>query len=201
MSEETSVAEEVKEEPLAAPETPGAQEESLDDLLKEFEGVEDKPEQTVTEPDDKLATLERQLRELQESQQRKEVADEITTLGATIRGELPSEIFDDATMRAWLEARAQEDPRLQKAFLQRHQTPTAWKKVVDGMARDFQSRASKLPDKQVTEDVEAVAAAVRGASTKAPEESDVEMSAMDLMRMGPDAADKWRRELAKKMGF
>lgn len=201
MSEEqTSVAEEVKEESQTASETTGAQEESLDDLLKEFESVEETTEQTETESEDRVAKLERELAELRESQQRQQVAGEIASIGAEIRGDLPAEVFDDETMQAWLDARAAKDPRIQKAFINRSNAPTAWKNVVGALARDFQKRAAALPDKQVTEDVDAVAAAVRSASTRTTEESS-DISYNDIRNLSDDEAEKRIREEAKKLGF
>lgn len=165
---ETSVVEEVKEEPQAAPEATDAQDESLDDLLKEFEGGEQiQTEQKDTAPD--VATLAKELKELREAQQRREVDTEINKLSEQIRGDLPAEVFDSRFMRVWVETRAQEDPRLQTAFMQRGTNPTAWGNVVKGLSRDFQKKFSSIPDRNATDDRDAVVSAVRSASTKAPE--------------------------------
>jgi hypothetical protein len=95
-----------------------------------------------------------------------------------IRGELDPEMFDDATVRGWINARADDDPRLAQAWVNRHSHPKQFEKVVAQLGRDFQKKFSKLPDKQATEDREAVTAAVRGASTKTPESKAPDYSKM-----------------------
>ena len=72
-------------------------------------------------------------------------------------------------MEAWLDAQARSDPRLAAAWSQRHANPKQFQKVVTGLSQSFAKKYGKLPDKQATEDREAVTAAVRGASTRAPE--------------------------------
>jgi hypothetical protein len=86
-----------------------------------------------------------------------------------IRGDLDPEMFDDTTVRGWINARADDDPRLAQAWVNRHNNPKQFEKVVAQLGRDFQKKFSKMPDKGATEDRAAVTAAVRGTSTKAPE--------------------------------
>jgi len=86
----------------------------------------------------------------------------------SIRGDLDPEMFDDATVRGWINARADDDPRLAQAWVNRHNNPKQFEKVVTQLGRDFQKKFSKMPDKGATEDRDAVTAAVRGASTRAP---------------------------------
>lgn len=87
----------------------------------------------------------------------------------SVRGDLDAGYFKDSLVKAWIEAQAEEDPRLGLAWANRHSNPKQFEKVVDTLGRKFSSEFGKMPDKQATDDREAVTAAVRGASHKAPE--------------------------------
>lgn len=87
---------------------------------------------------------------------------------AAIRGDLPADYFDDTLVKSWINARADEDPRLAQAWVNRHTNPKQFEKVVGSLKGEFAKKYGKLPDKQATDDRIAVADAVRGASTKAP---------------------------------
>lgn len=74
--------------------------------------------------------------------------------------------------KGWIDQMANEDPRIQRAFAERHTNPQAWERVEKGLSREFAKEMKALTDidPNATEDRAAVAAAVRGASTqRAPE--------------------------------
>jgi hypothetical protein len=85
-----------------------------------------------------------------------------------VRGDLPEELFDGPLVQAWIDAQAKKDPRLATAWANRHTDPKKFEQVVGALGKEFSKIRPKLPDKQATEDREAVTAAVRGASTQAP---------------------------------
>jgi hypothetical protein len=92
---------------------------------------------------------------------------DIGNLVKQVKGDLDE---DDDLVEAWIDARARKDPRLQRAWLEREANPQAFQEVAKGLGREFAKRTAKRPDPNLTEDQEAVAAAVRGSSTKAPED-------------------------------
>jgi hypothetical protein len=110
-----------------------------------------------------------------------------------VRGELDPDIFDDRLVEAWLNAKAAEDPRLADAWVKRSANPKQFDRVKQQLGKDFSKKFSKLPDKGATEDREIVTAAVRGASTKAPEGK-----APDFKEMS-DA--EYRETVRKEYGF
>jgi len=110
-----------------------------------------------------------------------------------VRGDVNSDIADDTLVEAWLDAQARQDPRLQRAWLDRVSNPKQFQKVQQQLAKGFQSKFSKLPDKQATDDREAVAAAVRGTSTKAPEGK-----APNYSRLGNN---EFAEQIEKDFGF
>lgn len=162
------------------PAVPGVTEDSaregddLDKLLAEFDGGKTrpapeptKPEQTGT-PDD-LKALADEVRGLRTERQQETFRRDMDATIKNVRGDLDPEFFDDTFIESWVDSQARKDPRLATAWANRHANPQQFQKVVDTLGRSFAKKYSKLPDKQATEDREAVTAAVRGASTKAPE--------------------------------
>ena len=86
------------------------------------------------------------------------------TVGA-VRGELPAEQFDDTLVKAWINARADEDPRLAQAWVNRHTNPKQFEKVVGGLGREFAKRYGKtIVDRNATDATMACAMAKRFAT-------------------------------------
>ncbi len=159
--------------------TPGAagtdarKPDDLEALLAEFTaGTADKapapkPETktdtaATTAPDKRLEAIEARLA-------RQQVETDLKPVIAKLKGSMPEGFFDDTEIEDYLAARAQRDPRLASAWQNRHDNPAAWGKVVDALGQQMAKKFASLPDKGATEDRAAVTAAVRGASTKAPE--------------------------------
>lgn len=164
-----------------APAVPGAEapsartDDDLDSLLAQFDESAPKPsEPAKPEPraaaadDDAAVAANEVFKARDEIRQDRFKRDMNDTIGK-VRGDLPSDFYDDTFMRAWIDARAEGDPRLGTAWAQRHDNPAKFKQVVGALGKEFAKKYGKLPDRQATEDREAVTAAVRGASTRAPE--------------------------------
>jgi hypothetical protein len=177
MSEDTTqaVVEEANAAAKPAAEATSARVETADDLdslLKEFDTTEKaaeptKPEQNAGAADDQTQR-EPQNGRLAAIEQRLFKQDMQATI-KNVRGDLPSEVFDDDLVGAWIDAEARKDPRLATAWVNRDSNPKQFQKVVEQLGRNFSKKYGKLPDANATEDRAAVTAAVRGASTKAPE--------------------------------
>lgn len=179
---EDNVTQAVVEEPKAsakpdvAADNARVETDDLDSLLASFDGdsktgaaeTKPKPETNAGDGGDLkalTAEVKGQLSELQQEKFRKDMDSTINR----VRGDLASDYFDDTFVEAWLDAEARKDPRLAKAWTDRNANPKQFQKVVDQLGRTFAKKYGKLPDAQATEDRAAVAAAVRGASTQAPE--------------------------------
>lgn len=115
------------------------------------------------------ALLERDRKRDREEQQRQFEVDMKETVKA-VRGDLSADVASDRLVRAWIDGMAEENPRLANAWVNRKKDPKAFNRIVEGLAREFAKEFSKRPDPNVTEDRESVSAAVRGASTKTPED-------------------------------
>lgn len=179
MSEELTTQAVVDE--TKAPAQPGAAEtnarettgDDLDTLLSEYKPAETrppetpKPEQTGSANETKDAA--REVLDARDEIRRERFDKDMNDTIAKVRGDMPKEYFDDDLVRAYIDGRATKDTRLADAWINRMRNPQQFAKVVEALGRDFAKKYGKLPDKNATEDREAVTAAVRGASTKAPE--------------------------------
>lgn len=95
--------------------------------------------------------------------------EDLEKLVKEVRGDLD---FDDDLVEAWIDTQARKDNRLQRAWLERESNPKAFGQIAKELSKSFAKRTAKRPDPALTEDREAVVAAVRGASTnRAPESS------------------------------
>lgn len=209
MSDEQAVVEETDVQPKEAEtEETGAQKpDEYETLLTEFEeAVAEETKSFTTEPvaagDEKpkrdlSEEIENVVKaKLDEERAREAAKRDLENVVKTIRGDNPDDRFDDVFVTAWVDSQAQKDPRLQNAWLKRHEKPDEFKRIVAKLAEQFQSKISHLPDKNTTEDRDAVNAAVRGSSNTGP--GDQELSFADLARMHPLEKEKYVRELSAR---
>lgn len=150
--------------------------DDLDALLKEFDQHDPKPAASSPKPEPgpepdlkSLASKVENIDEFVRGQNAQTFKRDMKATVADVRGDLDPAIFDDQIVQAWIDVQAQNDPRLAQAWVNRHADPKKFEAVKGALGKSFAKKFSKMPDKQVTEDREIVAAAVRGASTRAPE--------------------------------
>jgi len=175
MSEENTQPVAIEPNATAQPvaEVPSARtDDDLDTLLKEFDTETTRsPEPAQPAPaapaaNDTAVANETVLSEAKFIRQQRFQKDMDDTI-KKVRGDLPEELFDGPLVQAWINARAEKDERLANAWANRHADPKKFEQVVGALGKQF-SKYGKLPDKNATEDREAVSAAVRGASHQAP---------------------------------
>jgi hypothetical protein len=158
--------------------------DDLDKLLADFDDSKKAPpEPAKPEPtgaDHDLKAVLDEVRGLRTERQQETFRKDMDTTVKDVRGNLDPEFFDDVFVESWMDAQARQDPRLAQAWANRHANPKQFQKVVDTLGRSFVKKYGNLPDKAATEDRDAVAHAVRGASTKAPPEK-----APDFSKMSP----------------
>lgn len=139
----------------------------LDGLLSEFTEQTKPTTQPQTEPQKPAPT------QVVDVEARKELAElkfekEWKPVLTRIRGDIPSDVISDEELTDLMNGRAARDPRLKNAWENRASNPAAWGKLEKALNGEISKKFQKLPDPNTTEDVEAVTAAVRGASNKAP---------------------------------
>lgn len=183
MSEENKQAVVEKPDAQAKPAAEGADArddkgDDLDALLSQYDtetqqkpgaDAASKPEQKQATDSDPVKKLATEVEELRRREADRQYRSDIQPVLQKLRGDIPPELYDDEDIQDWLDREAKKDTRIAKAWQNRHDDPRTLDKVVDALGKRLSQRFSKLPDKQATDDRDAVAAAIRGASTKAPE--------------------------------
>jgi hypothetical protein len=196
-TEQTAVAEEAKEEPKEATpaESGAAQTDGLDELLKEFDqrreateapqvqATEPKPEQQIDV--NALAVLEKRLNDQEARSARRELEQLFDRFTDGVQA-------DNLDAEAFLNAMALRDPRINQAYMNRGESPKRWNAVESELKKDFSKRFGKKVDRQVTDSRDAVTAAVRSASTAAPQR---EITAETIASASKDEFDEMQRKL------
>ena len=98
----------------------------------------------------------------------------------TIRGDLPADRFDNQFLEGWLNARAMQDKRILRAWEDRSNDPAKFKRVLTGLAKELAGKWGDYSgvDQDATSTRDAVAAAMKGGTTKAPEGKPPELGKM-----------------------
>lgn len=158
---------------------------SLDSLLNEFETQakpQPAPAPAKAAPDPVVAELQRDIASMKFER-------EIEPVLKNIRGEIPQDVLSDREFLALIDDRAKHDPRIQNAYWNRASNPSVWAKIEKGLNAEYSKKFQPRVDAAATEDRNAVAAAVRGTSTKASEEKQPDYGSMSQA--------EFARELAK----
>ncbi len=163
----------------------------LDSLLSDFESqTKPQPAPNAAQPakDDVVLQLQRKVEQLERSQTATREKDDLTKVIKDLKGEAP---VPDWAVRGWLSTVAEQNPAINDIWNNRESNPSAAKKLVASLKKqwDAEQAKNKPVDTEATSDKMAVAAAVRGTSTKAPEESPKNYGAMN--------GTEFRAELAK----
>lgn len=180
--------------PAAAPPA----EQSLDDLLAEFDKaapapaapeVDEDPLADLPEGGQRLPAVDlpapTQSQEMlalmnwamRVDQGLRATQDHQDTLAAitSIRGDIPDSIYSDTMVAAWVKQQSQANPKLQTAWENRRGDPKTYDRAVTELGRKFAKEQGTalagLPDLEATADREAVAAAVRGSGKPPPPEN------------------------------
>lgn len=201
--EQTAVANSTNEEPkeAASAESGAAQEDGLDELLKEFderretiaqrtqqEQTQAKTETTGTEPPPDvaaLAALERRVKD----QEAREYQRELNVLYGRLSDGAQADSVD---VEIFLGKLARDNPLLNEVYNNRDRDPGRWNRTERALRQEVLKRFGKKVDRQVTDSKEAVASAVRSASTAAPHR---ELTDRDIQTMPKAEWDELQRKL------
>ena len=146
---------EEKAQPEAV-EQPQQQEESLDDILADFDQQMQPAQHQQPQEPDRLANIEQHIAQQQQQQIRADIYSEMNKLKG-LNDALAN--LDTRDLEGLVTARVQQDPRIGNAFSQRFSNPAAWEKVLHGMSKDL-GKLFERPDPGVSEDQKAMRAAV-----------------------------------------
>ena len=185
-----------------------AQEETLDSLLNEFDEntVEEplKPEPApelkapeLVEPvvDSALGDQVDQIRQSVQDLQARETKSDMASAVNTLKTDNESlQKLPDHLVEGLLNAEAQRDPRIQKAWGDRLVNPEGFKKVLDGLGKQISKSFEGAPDPGLTDDRDSVRASVNGQTT-VPALDDDKVSNADLCKMSDHELDAHKRSL------
>lgn len=155
----------------------GAQEPSIDELLKQFEATETPPEQAA-KPEikaDDLREVVSFVKEDREERIREKTDKDVLAAAQVVKGDLD---LDDDVIVDFLYGKASRDPRFLKAFQMRHENPDGWNRVLKAQGKELVDKFGPKIDQNLTDDHAAVAAAVRSASTGSSEEAPPDFNSM-----------------------
>ena len=204
LNEEQSAVPDTKSEAKPSPEATdqnaqGSESDPYAEALKEW--AETPTPQPVLEQGSQPAQYDpdyidpREFRQLQQSITEKQMREDLSKVIGEVRGEFPSDKFDDLFVESWLDAMARRDKEIIRAWDKRNEDPAKFNRLVKGLSKQFAKSNSKFLgyDEKATEDRELVAHAVRGGSKPAPEERMPELGSL------PDG--EYRQYIRKKFGF
>lgn len=185
MSKEQAVAE---TDGVAKPTSEaGSAQDDYEALLSEYTKDVKPP---VTEPapvkGDDLQDLLQWAREQRESKARETFNTELSDAVKAVK-ELSETSIPDRLVKGYLNTMADEDPRIKAAWENRHSNPAGWKAALKKVAAELKNDTPNV-DSSVTEDREAMTAAVRGVRTK-------DQAAPDVNKMSSQEFNKHLQEL------
>lgn len=172
------------------------QDETLESLLNQYDEETKEPVKPEQPKQDDVTAMRDELRQIRQERETERTQSDLEAAAKKIRGGVTA--FNINETIGWLEAQAKEEPKVLDAFLKRKTAPKTWEKFVDALGPEFQKKFSATVDERVTNDREIVSAAVRGASTHAPEPE--EKSVSELRDMPQGEKDKYLASLAKRYG-
>ena len=106
------------------------------------------------------------------------------------------EVFKPGRLRAVIESEAREDPRIARAWINRHQNPKKWQSVCTSIGKKFAGEISGTVDTEATAGREAARALARGtpARNTLP---DGHMADADIANMSDAEFDVYEAQLAR----
>lgn len=144
----------------------------LDSLLKEFDKTDSKQESSGEQD------LAKRLEAIEQERANERYQSEIKSVAQKIRGDFDHPLLEDKFVVRWLEAEAQDDPRIANAWMQRHKNPEAFDKIIKNLGETLKKKIKNSPDEKMTESRDALASAVRASSSTSQSKSEVNWSSL-----------------------
>lgn len=165
----------------AQPDTTGQSARDDDDYEKDLSEFTEATKSSEPKPEpkaggDDLSAVKSEVMELRKTVSNIRYESEIAPIIKAVRGDVPVELYNDEDIHDWINREAKKDNRLAQAWVNKEKDPAGFNRIVRGLERKLAQRFSNLPDNTATADRAAVTAAVRGASTKAPEAKPLDLS-------------------------
>lgn len=203
--EQQAVAEKPDEQAPPVSEDTGAQEtevqddgDNLDELLQEYETgtarQEEKPAPAETPKIDAgiVAQLESRLKAIESEKASEANRRDFDAVVDEFAKDSP---LPRTIVAGTINQLAIEDPKIATAFEKRFENPQAWAAAQKRLSKKYSELQKALPDKELSENREAVANAVRGHSKRAPEQDDI--NTREIAEMSDSQFEAWVRTQKK----
>ena len=199
-NEEQAVVEQPDEQ--AEPVSEDANAQDLESLLAEYsetgEAEEKKEEpETVTSTTDlrkelaEISSIKRMLVEDREREARNMAKTELNKTVKSIKGDLS---IPDDHIKAFLDVKSRNDPRLERAYLAKDQKPEQWSAIETKLRTELQNFVESLVSKDATETREAIASSVFNAKSTIPNSSSIDLSKMSDLEFEAFKKKQFKRE-------
>ena len=180
-----------------------AQGDDLDSILNEYEQEtkeEAKPQQQAEIKPEDIEFIKNFQQETARKQTEQDIASAVSIVSEGL--DFGSEDLTKDVVEGILYKRVENDPRMLKAFVSRHQNPSGWSKVLNAVKGELKS---KMVDQKTTKDWNALEAAVHSANTSKPQEDAPKpfhkMSWQEAQAEKQKIYREYRNEQRKKAGL
>lgn len=148
-----------------------AQESDSDDFEKALSEFETKASPPATQQDYQSEDFATEFQHFRQEFEEERYRADMKKVVNEVRGDLDPDLIDDEFVDSWVNGMARKNPKLAQAWMDRRANPEGFNRVLKGLNKQFTKKYGKLSrvDAEATSAREAVAAAVKGTSGKAPE--------------------------------
>lgn len=197
MENEQAVVEETDVAQEASTEESNAQDLDLDNLLEEYSGTGETetspPTQESTDDSSKVDKLISMFEQERADTARTAASKELNSTVKSIKGDLG---VDEKFVKAFLNMKAEDDPRLQQAYINKDKNPSNWAKIERSLRNDLQKFVGGQPDEDLTDTRNAVASSVLNSKSTSQNSDD----GADMSKMSDVEFEKHKKEVFKKAG-
>lgn len=151
------------------PDGGSAPDESLDTLLDQYDKATGTGEQQPQASTDTNNGLSAEVKKIQEHLASEAYERDMGSVVKNVMNGIENPLVDEQFVKTWIESRAQADPRLTKAWTNRHADPAGFQKVVGQLGKQLHEKVGQVPDTNTTQYVDSMAAAVRGVQSNQPQ--------------------------------
>ena len=201
MTEEQTVVEQTDDTQEAVSDEANAQD--LDALLAEYDETSEtedteKVSDAVADNDDiksklqKIDRIERMMTDDLETRAKDRAAVEFSTTVKSINEGLG---IEEKFVKAFLNMKADEDPRLKNAYLGKATNPKVWAAIEDKLRNELRTFANGISDEDATDTHDAIVSSVLNSKSTSSVNTDVKFSDMNDERF-----EQYKREQFAKVG-
>jgi len=176
--EQTAMETDAPAEPAAEVE----EEQNLDDVLNEWasdEKTEETTQKVTTTLDEKSLQEMRDLHvQVKFEMERRMASEAAQEFNGTVKSLIGDQGWPEILVKGFLNQKAMDDEKLKHAYLNKHENPSAWKRVEKALRKEIGEMFSQIPSIDASATKRAISSAVRNVKTTAPD-GNVDLSTLN----------------------